>query len=59
MYRVTECDNNGQESDICQCLVEMQTEDEQKAAVVAAVGIVVLGIAALAAGILLDPIDGF
>ena len=59
VYRVTECDNNGQESDICQCLVEMQTEDEQKAAVVAAVGIVVLGIAALAAGILLDPIDGF
>ena len=59
VYRVTECDNNGKESDICQCLVEVQTEEEQKAAVIAAVGIAVLGVAAVVAGLLLDPLDGF
>jgi len=59
VYRVTECDNNNKESDICQCLVEVQTEDEQKAAMIAAVGIAVLGVAAVLAGILLDPMDGF
>jgi hypothetical protein len=59
VYRITECDNQGTENDICQCLVEVQTEGEQKAALVAAVGIVVLGIAAVAAGLLLDPMGGY
>jgi ABC-type transport system involved in cytochrome c biogenesis permease subunit len=40
-------------------LVEVQTEGEQKAALLAAVGIVVLGIAAVAAGLLLDPMGGY
>ena len=56
---VTECDGNNKESDICQCLVEVQTEEEERAAKIAAVGIAALGVAAVAAGILLDPMDGF
>jgi hypothetical protein len=59
VYRVTECENNGIESDICQVLVEVQTEDEQRAPVIAAVAIVAVGIAAVAAGILLDPVGGY
>lgn len=59
VYRVTECEKNGSENDICQALVEVQTEDEQKGAVIAAVSIVAIGIAALAAGILLDPVGGY
>lgn len=59
VYRVTECEKNGRENDICQALVEVQTEEEQKGAVIAAVSIAVLGIAAVAAGILLDPVGGF
>ena len=59
VYRIAECENNGIESDICQTLVDVQTKEEQAGAVIAAVGIVVLGLAALAAGILLDPVGGF
>ena len=59
VYRITECEPSGVESDICQCLVEVQTEEEQKGAIIAAVGIVVLAIGAVAAGILLDPMDGY
>jgi len=59
VYRITECDNNGVENDVCQCLVEVQTEEEQRAALIAGVGIAVLGVAAIAAGILLDPLNGY
>ena len=59
VYRVTECETSGVENDICQALVEVQTEEEQRGAVIAAVSIVTLGIAAVAAGILLDPVGGF
>lgn len=55
VYRVTECDNSGNEADLCQCLVEVQTEDEQKAALIAGVGIGVLMIGAVVAGLVLDP----
>ena len=57
VYRVTECETSGAENDICQALVEIQTADEQRGAVIAAVGIVVLGIAAVVAGIVLDPLQ--
>ena len=59
VYRVTECETNGSENDICQALVEVQTAEEQQGAVIAAVGIVVLGIAAVAAGLILDPVGGY
>lgn len=55
VYRISECDNNGQEADLCQCLVEVQTEDEQRAALIAGVGIGVIGVAAVVAGLVLDP----
>jgi len=59
VYRVTECETNGSENDICQALVDVQTADEQRGALFAAIGIVVLGIAAFAAGIILDPVGGY
>ena len=55
VYRITECDNNGNEADLCQCLIEVQTEEEQKAALIAGVGIAVIGVGAVVAGLLLDP----
>ncbi len=55
VYRISECDNNGNVADLCQCLVEVQTEDEQKQALIAGVGIGVLGVAAVVAGLVLDP----
>ena len=58
VYRVSECDNNGNESDLCQCLVEVQTEEEQKAALFAGVGIGILLIGAVVAGLVLDPYAG-
>ncbi|CAJ1957837.1 unnamed protein product [Cylindrotheca closterium] len=59
VYRVTECENSGATNDICQALVDVQTEEEQRGAVIAAVGISVFAIAAVAAGILLDPVGGY
>lgn len=59
VYRITECETNGSENDICQALVDVQTADEQRGAVIAAVAIGVLGVAAFVAGILLDPNGGY
>ena len=59
VYRVTECEKGGRENDICQALVDVQTADEQRGAVIAAVSITVLMAAAIAAGALLDPVGGF
>ncbi|KAL3903216.1 MAG: hypothetical protein SGILL_010529 [Bacillariaceae sp.] len=59
VYRVTECETNGSENDICQALVEIQTQEEQRGAVIAAVGIVTLGVVAVVAGMILDPVGGF
>lgn len=59
VYRVTECESNGSENDICQALVEIQTPEEQRGAIIAAATIVTLGIAAVVAGIMLDPVGGF
>jgi hypothetical protein len=59
VYRITEEETNGRQNDICQALVEVQSQEEQRGAVIAAVGIAVVGAAAVAAGILLDPVGGF
>jgi hypothetical protein len=59
VYRVTECEKSGIENDICQALVDVQTEEEQKGAVIAAVSFAVLGVAAVVAGIVLDPVGGY
>lgn len=58
VYRISEVDSNGVEADLCQCLVEIETEEEQKAAVIAAVGFGVLAVGTVAAGLLLDPLNG-
>lgn len=59
VYRITECELNGATNDICQALVDVQTAEEQRGAVIAAVGISVFAVAAVAAGILLDPVGGY
>mmetsp|Transcript_23532 Transcript_23532/g.67800 ORF Transcript_23532/g.67800 Transcript_23532/m.67800 type:complete len:312 (+) Transcript_23532:61-996(+) len=58
VYRISECDNAGSEADLCQCLVDVQTEDEQRAAIIAAVGFVAFGVIAVVAGLTLDPLGG-
>ena len=58
VYRISECDNYGSESDLCQCLVEVQTQDEQKAGLIAGVSIAVIAVSAALAGLLLDPYAG-
>lgn len=58
VYRVSECDTSGNENDLCQCLVEIQTPEEQKAGLIAGVSIGVLAVLAVAAGLLLDPLNG-
>jgi hypothetical protein len=59
VYRITECESSGSTNDICQALVDVQTEEEQRGAVIAAVGISVFAVAAVAAGIFLDPVGGY
>ena len=58
VYRISECDNADNEADLCQCLVEVQTEDEQRAAVIAAVGFAAFAVIAVVAGLTLDPLGG-
>lgn len=59
VYRVTERDTSGRENDVCQALVDVQTAEEQRGAIIAGVGIAFVGLAAVAAGILLDPVGGY
>ncbi|KAL9184917.1 hypothetical protein ACHAXT_002694 [Thalassiosira profunda] len=58
VYRVSEEDSLGNQADICQCLVEVETEGEQRAAVIAGVGFGVVAVAAVVAGLVLDPMNG-
>ena len=59
VYRISEVDLSGNENDVCQCLVDVQTPEEQRGAVIAAVGISVVAVAAVVAGVLLDPMNGY
>jgi len=58
VYRITECDNSGNEADLCQCLIELQTEDEQRAGLIAGIGFGVFAVGAVVAGLVLDPYAG-
>merc|ERR1712071_490143 len=57
VYRIAEEDSMGNEADVCQCLVEVETEGEQKAAVIAGVGFGVFAILAFIAGVAMDPMN--
>lgn len=59
VYRISEVDSSGAQNDICQSLVEIQTADEKKAGLIAGVGIVGIGLIAVIAGILADPMGGY
>lgn len=59
VYRVTEIEKNGNQNDISQCLVEVQTKEEQMGAMIAAGGIAVLLGGLVVAGTVLDPNGGF
>jgi hypothetical protein len=59
VYRISEEDSMGNQADICQCLVEVETEDEQRGAVIAGVGFGVFAVAAFVAGVALDPMNGY
>lgn len=59
VYRITEVENSGRESDISQCLVEIQTKEEQMGTVIAAGGLGALLVALVVAGVALDPNGGF
>lgn len=55
VYRITECESSGAKNDLSQCLIEIQTEEEQAATKFAAIGFGVFAVLALVAGSLLDP----
>merc|ERR1719296_188937 len=59
VYRISEEDRLGNEADVCQCLVEVESEDDQKAAVIAGVGFGVFAVLAVVAGIAIDPMNGY
>lgn len=59
VYRISEEDNFGNEADVCQCLVEVESDDEQKAALFAGVGFGVFAIAVFVAGVAMDPMNGY
>ena len=59
VYRISEADSFGNEADVCQCLVEVETEAEQKGAIIAGVGFGVFAIAAFVAGVAMDPMNGY
>mmetsp|Transcript_13277 Transcript_13277/g.17382 ORF Transcript_13277/g.17382 Transcript_13277/m.17382 type:complete len:258 (+) Transcript_13277:212-985(+) len=59
VYRITEVDNSGEANDLCQCLVEVQTEDEQRAAMIAGIGFGVVAVGSVVAASFLDPLNGY
>jgi hypothetical protein len=57
VYRVTEREGDGSENDLSQCLVDVTTEEEQRGAVIALVGLGIVAAAAVFAGTMLDPMQ--
>lgn len=56
-YRITECEESGLENDMSQCLVDVETDEEQRGAVLAAGAMALAAVAAVVAGSLLDPVQ--
>lgn len=57
LYRITECDKDGEENDLSQCLIEVQTSEEQAGTKIALAGFIAIAVAALASSLLLDPMQ--
>lgn len=57
VYRILDCDTSGQRSAVCQKLVEVDSDSEQKQTVLVGVLIAGLALAGVVAGILSDPIQ--
>ena len=55
MYRVKDCDENGNLNVIAQCFVEVETAAESKAQTGVVVGLVTVLVGLAAAGYVLDP----
>lgn len=55
VYRITECEMNGNQNDLSQCLVDVQAPGEQRGTIIAVAGLGAVAIAAVLAGFLLDP----
>lgn len=57
VYRVTECETNGNENDLSQCLVEIKTKEEQQGALITLAAFAAVAVAAVIAGVALDPVQ--
>jgi hypothetical protein len=57
LYRITEKEGNGDENDLSQCLVEIQSENEKRSQLLAVAGFGIAAIAVVAAGLFLDPVQ--
>jgi hypothetical protein len=57
VYRITEKERNGQENDLSQCFVDVQSREEQIGSKIALAVLGVVAVAAIAAGTLLDPVQ--
>jgi hypothetical protein len=57
VYRVTECENSGSENDLSQCLVDIQTAEEQRGGLIAAVALALVAVGAVVAATVLDPVQ--
>jgi hypothetical protein len=57
VYRITECESNGDENDMSQCLVDIKTKEEQKGALMTLAAFAAVAVAAVIAGVLLDPVQ--
>ena len=57
LYRITEKEGNGDENDLSQCLVDIQSENEKRSQLVAIAGFGLVAVAVVAAGLFLDPVQ--
>ena len=55
VYRVMDCENNDESNMLCQCFVEVQSENDSKLQTIAAAGFAALLVGAAIAGYALDP----
>jgi len=57
VYRITEVGTSGENNDLCQALVEIETKGQKLQGLVAGVGFALIAIGGIFAGITLDPMQ--